>query len=314
MPVLIEVAPAALFVENIFFRLATVAFLVATLGYILNLAGKREWGSFASVVLRTAFVLQTAFLVTRGINVGRTPFVGHFEFGNLFIWGTLLVYLWTEWRQKERYYVVGAFLLPLVLLYVLYINNILVDDVIYLIRQVINQPMTDPPMVNPAHRPLPPVLRYPLWLNIHVSTSVLGYAGFSLAFVLALMWLLRTGMEKTIASAAPFKKTIFKAIPQPKVLEDYMYSATAFGFLFQTAMIISGSIWADASWGRYWGWDPKEMWSLITWFVFAVYLHARFTRGWSGSRTVALVILGWVAMMFTWIGVAWLLTGIHSFG
>jgi cytochrome c-type biogenesis protein CcsB len=293
MPVIIEVAPAALFVENLFFRLATVAYLAATIGYLLNLGGKKEWGNFASLSLRIAFVLQTAFLVTRGINVERVPFVGHFEFGNLFIWSTALVYLWTEWRQKERYYAVGAFLLPLLLLYVIYVNL---------------------PMVNSAHRPLPPVLRYPLWLNIHVSTSVLGYAGFSLAFALALMWLLRTGLEKTVAQASPFMKTVFKAIPQPKALEDYMYSASAFGFLFQTAMIISGSIWADASWGRYWGWDPKEMWSLITWFVFAVYLHARFTRGWSGSRTVALVMVGWVAMMFTWLGVAWLLSGIHSFG
>ena len=79
-------------------------------------------------------------------------------------------------------------------------------------------------------------------------------------------------------------------------------------------MIITGAIWADTSWGRYWGWDPKEVWALITWFVFAVYLHARFTRGWRGMRTVMLVIVGWVAMVFTWVGVAWLLTGIHSFG
>ncbi|MBT9173414.1 MAG: Cytochrome c biogenesis protein CcsA [Syntrophomonadaceae bacterium] len=295
MPALIEVAPAALFVENLFFRLATAAFLVATTGYILNLAGKKEWGSFASQALRIAFVLQTAFLAIRGINVERVPFVGHYEFGNLFIWGTVLVYLWTEWRQKDRYYAVGAFLLPLVLLYVIYVNL---------------------PLVNPVHRPLPLVLRYPLWLNIHVSTSVLGYAGFSLAFALALMWLLRAALEhKKNAGQVPLIfRAVFQVLPQPRALEDYMYSASSFGFLFQTAMIVSGSIWADASWGRYWGWDPKEMWSLITWFVFAVYLHARFTQGWTGFRTVALVAVGWMTMMFTWLGVAWLLPGIHSFG
>ena len=93
-----------------------------------------------------------------------------------------------------------------------------------------------------------------------------------------------------------------------------MYRASAFGFLFHTVMIITGAIRADTSSGRFWGCDLKEMWSLITWFVFAVFLHARFTRGWSGLRTVALVVAGWFAMLFTWVGVAWLLSGIHSFG
>jgi len=79
-------------------------------------------------------------------------------------------------------------------------------------------------------------------------------------------------------------------------------------------MIISGGIWADAAWGRYWGWDPKEMWSLVTWAVFAIYLHARRTRGWRGRNAVYLVILGWAVMLFTWIGVAYLLPGIHAFG
>jgi len=295
MPVLIEVAPAALFVENLFLRLATLAYLAATVGYVLNLIGKKEWGRFASLLLLVGFVLQTAFLVTRGINVGRVPFVGHFEFGNLFIWGTVMYYLWMEWRQKEKYYVVGAFLMPVVLLYVMYVNL---------------------PMVSSDHRPLPPVLRYPLWLNIHVSTSVLGYAGFTLAFALALMWLAQRALEgrKANLGGSPFLKSLLQVMPSPKMLEENMYIASAFGFLFQTAMIISGSIWADASWGRYWGWDPKEMWSLITWFVFAVYLHARFTRNWTGMRTVVLVMVGWAAMLFTWLGVAWLLSGIHSFG
>jgi cytochrome c-type biogenesis protein CcsB len=130
------------------------------------------------------------------------------------------------------------------------------------------------------------------------------------------MWLLKYVMEnqKDAVKGSPFLKTLAQSLPQLKVLEEYMYRASVFGFLFQTVMIITGAIWADQSWGRYWGWDPKEMWSLITWFVFAVYLHARFTRGWSGRKTVTLVMVGWVAMMFTWMGVAWLLSGIHSFG
>jgi cytochrome c-type biogenesis protein CcsB len=292
---LVNVSPTGLLVENTLFIIAVAVYLLATVGYVINLFGKKEWGGFAANTLRVAFLIHTAFIATRTVNVLRVPFVGHFEFGNMFIWSTVLVYVWTEWRLKDKYHAVGAFLMPLVTLYISYITLF--------------------PKISRAHNPLPPVLQSN-WLKFHVSASVLGYAGFSLAFAAAIMWLLKYVMEnqKDAVKGSPFLKTLAQSLPQLKVLEEYMYRASVFGFLFQTVMIITGAIWADQSWGRYWGWDPKEMWSLITWFVFAVYLHARFTRGWSGRKTVTLVMVGWVAMMFTWMGVAWLLSGIHSFG
>ncbi|MBS4022141.1 MAG: c-type cytochrome biogenesis protein CcsB [Dethiobacter sp.] len=297
---LIKVSPTGLLIENTLFILACLIYLLATIGYVINLFGKKEWGSFASSVLRVAFIVHTGFIAARTINVMRVPFVGHFEFGNLFIWATVLVYIWTEWRLKDKYYAVGAFLTPVVVLYIAYLT---------VIPKIFTRIA-----VSSAHNPLPPVLQS-FWLKIHVSSSVMGYAGFSLAFAAAVMWLLKNGMEeKGLSKNASFSKTLAQALPQLKILEEYMYRASAFGFLFQTVMIITGAVWADYAWSRYWGWDPKEMWSLITWFVFAVYLHARFTRGWTGKRTVVLVMVGWVAMMFTWLGVAWLLSGIHSFG
>ncbi|NLM46673.1 MAG: c-type cytochrome biogenesis protein CcsB [Firmicutes bacterium] len=287
----IEVSPAGLFLENMLFALAVAGYLAATAGYLAYLFGKKSLGSYASRLLHLAFFLHSAFLAARTVNVRRVPFVGHFEFGNLFIWACVLVYLWTERRQKEKYYAVGAFLAPLVVLYIGYLT---------VVPKIFTKVT-----ISRAHTLLPPVLQSN-WLKVHVSASVLGYAGFTLAFAVALMWLLKARLQEKSAFA--------RALPEFAVLEEYMYRASVFGFLFQTVMIITGAIWADTSWGRFWGWDPKEMWSLITWFVFAVYLHARFTRGWSGLRTVALVVAGWFAMLFTWVGVAWLLSGIHSFG
>lgn len=288
---LIEVSQQAIQLENMLFTLATIGYLLATIGYLANLFGKKEWGPFASMVLRVAVLIHTAFVITRGINVQRVPFVGHYEFGNLFIWASAMIYVWTEWRLKEKYYTVGAFLSPLLMIYVAYLT--VIPNIIPTIT------------ISRTHSALAPVLQSQ-WLTFHVSSSVLGYAGFTLAFAASLMWLMKEYLGDNSA--------LGKALPKPKMLEEYMYRAAVFGFLFQTAMIISGAIWADTSWGRYWAWDPKEMWSLITWFVFAVYLHARFTRGWTGLRTVTLVIVGWIAMVFTWVGVAWLLSGIHSFG
>ncbi|MDW7651347.1 MAG: c-type cytochrome biogenesis protein CcsB [Bacillota bacterium] len=288
---LIQVSETGLLVENTLFALAVAAYILATVGYLVNLFGKSEWGGFASNVLRVGLLIHTAFIITRTVNVQRVPFVGHFEFGNMFIWASVLVYIWTEWRLKDKYYAVGAFLTPLVVVYIAYLT--VIPDIIAKVT------------ISRAHNPLPPVLQSN-WLKLHVSSSVMGYAGFTLAFAAAIMWLLKYYLDN--------KSTLAKRLPDAKTLEEYMYRAAVFGFIFQTVMIISGAIWADTSWGRYWGWDPKEMWSLITWFVFAVYLHARFTRGWTGMRTVALVMVGWVAMVFTWVGVAWLLSGIHSFG
>lgn len=287
----IIVSSTGIFIENTLFTVAVALYLIATACYFLNLTGKKEWGPFASVMLKIAFVVHTAFIVARTINAMRVPFVGHYEFGNLFIWATVLFYLYTEWRVKDTFFSIGSFLTILVSIYIAYLT--IIPTIITRIT------------INRAYNPLPAVLRSD-WLKVHVGTSVFGYAGFSLAFAVAVMWLIKTHMEG--------RWKLAQALPDPKILEEYMYRASVFGLLFQTIMIITGAIWADVSWGRYWGWDPKEMWSLITWFIFAVYLHARFTRGWTGYRTVILVTAGWVAMMFTWLGVAWLLSGIHSFG
>ncbi|MBS3949035.1 MAG: cytochrome c biogenesis protein CcsA [Dethiobacter sp.] len=291
MPGLIAVSPVGLWVENAFFTLAVVLYLAAAISYLINVQGKSEWGGFASLVLKIAFLTHSLFMMARAYNVQRLPFVGHYEFGNLFIWATALVYIWTEWRLKEKYYAVGAFITPLLMLYFAYLT--VIPSIIPAV------------VVSRAHRPLLPILQSD-WLSIHVASSVFGYAGFTLAFAGAMIWLLK----KSISAESPLSRVL----PVGEALDEYIYRASGFGFLFQTVMIISGAIWADISWGRYWGWDPKEMWSLITWFVFAVYLHARFTREWTGWRAIALVALGWVAMLFTWIGVAWLLPGLHAFG
>jgi len=87
-----------------------------------------------------------------------------------------------------------------------------------------------------------------------------------------------------------------------------------FGFIWLTAGIITGAVWANSAWGTYWSWDPKETWSLITWFIYAITLHARYTRGWSGTRIAYLAIFGFLAVLFTYYGVNFILSGLHSYG
>jgi len=109
------------------------------------------------------------------------------------------------------------------------------------------------------------------------------------------------------------KDRLLAMFPEPPILDELGYQMTLFGFLFLSVGIISGAVWANSAWGRYWGWDPKETWSLITWFVYATLLHARFTRGWRGKRIAYLSLIGFAAVIFTYFGVN-LLPGLHSYG
>jgi len=102
-------------------------------------------------------------------------------------------------------------------------------------------------------------------------------------------------------------------LPEVRALDRHSHRATLVGFPLMTLVIATGAIWAYYAWGRYWGWDPKETWSLITWFVYALYLHARFTRGWAGRRAALISVIGFLSVIFTFLGVNLLLSGLHSY-
>jgi cytochrome c-type biogenesis protein CcsB len=109
------------------------------------------------------------------------------------------------------------------------------------------------------------------------------------------------------------KTRLLDLFPATDILDELNYQLIIFGFLFLSVGIISGAVWANSAWGRYWGWDPKETWSLITWFVYATLLHAKMMRGWQGRRIAFLSIVGFAAVIFTYFGVN-LLPGLHSYG
>ena len=101
--------------------------------------------------------------------------------------------------------------------------------------------------------------------------------------------------------------------PSLKVLDDLNYHSLIFGFPLLTLGIMTGAVWAEYAWGRYWAWDPKETWSLVTWFLYAALLHQRLTVGWRGRRAAIMAIVGFLAVMFTFLGVSYLLPGLHSY-
>jgi cytochrome c-type biogenesis protein CcsB len=148
-------------------------------------------------------------------------------------------------------------------------------------------------------KPLMPALKSN-WLLIHVVTAFLGYAAFALAFGAGLLYLVQERHPR-------------KSLPPPAQLDRLVYRAAVLGFLLLTLGILTGAVWAETAWGRYWSWDPKETWSLITWLIYATLLHARLLKGWQGRRIAWLAVLGFLAVLFTYFGVSFLLTGLHSY-
>jgi cytochrome c-type biogenesis protein CcsB len=148
-------------------------------------------------------------------------------------------------------------------------------------------------------RPLMPALKSN-WLLIHVVTAFLGYAAFTLAFGTAILYLIQERRRRP-------------SLPPLPHLDGLIYRTTVLGFLMLTLGIATGAVWAETAWGRYWSWDPKETWSLITWFIYAALLHARLLKGWHGRRIAWLAVLGFMAVLFTYFGVSFLLTGLHSY-
>ncbi|SMC19976.1 cytochrome c-type biogenesis protein CcsB [Desulfacinum hydrothermale DSM 13146] len=163
------------------------------------------------------------------------------------------------------------------------------------------------PDVSSRIQPLLPALKSN-WLIAHVITCFLGYAAFAISFAISLVYLWqRRRHEAGHASGR------LGFIPGVRELDEYNYQVILFGFLWLSVGIITGSVWANSAWGSYWSWDPKETWSLITWLIYAAVLHARVVRGWQGPRVAWLSMAGFCSVLFTYFGVNFLLSGLHSY-
>ncbi|PTL74540.1 c-type cytochrome biogenesis protein CcsB [Rathayibacter caricis DSM 15933] len=234
-----------------------------------------------------AFVLHAAAAVLRGVAAGRVPWANMYEFsltGTLIIIGVFLV---VQLRWDLRF--LGAFItgLVLVLLGIATVN--------YYVAVV----------------PLPPALQS-YWLVIHVLVAILGTAFFALGFALSVTQLLqarREGAEENPRSVLRFLKTL----PSALTLENLAYRVTIIGFILWTFTLIAGAVWAEKAWGRYWGWDTKEVWTFIIWTIYAGYIHARATRGWRGTPSAWLAIIGFAAVMFNFGVVNVFFKGLHAY-
>jgi cytochrome c-type biogenesis protein CcsB len=266
-----------IYLEELFFTISFITYVIAAFGFFaFVVTPKDKVGKGAVIISLGGFILHTVAMVLRVIESGRLPFSNQFEFATSFAWGIVLCYLFVHYYYK--FTAVGAFVMPLAFLVMGYAS-----------------------MLPKTIKPLMPALQS-RWLILHVGTAVVSYGAFAVACGLAIIYL------------ANLNKTKGKGIlPNPEACDYLSYRVIAFGYLMLTIVILSGAIWAQQAWSRYWGWDPKETWSLITWIIYSVYLHLRYHRGWKGKPAAWFAIIGFVCVIFTFIGVNVLLPGLHSY-
>ncbi len=280
---------ASFLTSQFFFNLSMALYLFSFLGYLVYaMSQNRGVGFLSTAVVFIGLLLHSAGLVIRWTETHRTGY-GYVPLSNMyeslifFSWTIVLIYLILELRYRQR--VIGVFVTPFAFLAIALTSII--------------------PGIDAKITPLVPALQSN-WLTIHVTTCFFGYASFAVSFGISILYLIRDrqGGQKDPSS---------KWLPATPVLDEINYKSIVIGFPMLTLGIVTGAAWANYAWGTYWSWDPKETWSLITWFVYAAFLHARFTRDWRGRKAAVLSIIGFVAVLFTYFGVNYLLSGLHSY-
>ena len=277
--------------SSLFFNITTIAYFAAMVLFIVYIVSRvQAIGLTATGVVWAGFVANTIAIGLRwreayALGFQQAPLSNLYESVVFFAWSIALCYLLMDLKYKQR--AVGAFVIPFAFIFMIWGQLGL----------------------NAEIQPLVPALQSN-WLTYHVITCFLGYAAFAVACGASIMYLLMIGREERKGN----NQGLMGIFPSAKVLDDINYKAIMFGFPMLSLGIITGAAWANYAWGTYWSWDPKETWSLIIWFIYAAFLHARFTRGWVGRKAAWLSIIGFAATIFCYLGVNLLLSGLHSYG
>ncbi|MBD1593293.1 c-type cytochrome biogenesis protein CcsB [Arthrobacter sp. S1_S22] len=233
-------------------------------------------------------LIHAAGVLTRALGAGRVPWGNMYEFLTTGAFVAVAVFLLVLVRRDLRFlgtFVVGLAIIMLVAASVAYWT--------------------------PVGHLVPALQSY--WLIIHVSIAVLSSALFTLTFAMSALQLVQSHRQKTVAAGGADKLGFMRLVPSALSLENLSYRINAIAFIGWTFTLMFGAIWAEKAWGRFWGWDTKEVWTFVIWVVYAGYLHARATRGWTGTRAAWLSIVGYLCVVFNFTIVNQFFNGLHSY-
>ena len=246
-------------------------------------------GRIAVVLTGLAFLLHAGSVVTRGMAAHRVPWGNMYEYSSMVALVAVAAFLVLLTRERVRF--LGAFVLLFVVLFLG-----LAGTVLYV----------------PAGPLVPALQSY--WIAIHVAAAITASGTFALGAIVTVLYLLRAKYDVlTTTGGRPRVSSVGRLLPPATTLDRVAYRVHAFAFPLWTFAVIAGAIWAESAWGRYWGWDPKETWSFITWVIYAGYLHARATAGWRGRKAAVIALVGFTALTIDYYIVNIFLVGLHSY-
>lgn len=268
---------------TLLFSITTLIYLIASILYLVAMIGKRQRaGQVGRWVLLAGVVLHAACFGVSHTTAGGTPVTSLHESLSFFAWCLVLLFLLLDLRFRLS--VMGAFAAPLA--FGLMVASAFSPHVVVQLNPVLKS-----------------------WLfPVHITFSFLGSAAFALSFGAGIMYLIQNRMLKSKRFTG-----LYQILPSLDTLDKVNYTCLSIGFPLMTLGIISGAFWANTAWGTYWSWDPKETWTLITWFLYAALLHGRLTIGWRGRKAAIFSIIAFMFLLFTFLGVNLLLDGYHTF-
>ncbi|OPL16085.1 MAG: c-type cytochrome biogenesis protein CcsB [delta proteobacterium MLS_D] len=272
--------------DAFFVSIVTFIYFFAAFMYLVALVFRKTGpDQVAGVTAVAGLLLHSSALIVRWIEsyrlgIGHAPLSNFYESMVFFSWS--IVFVFFVMKKTYRTSLVGVIALFFAFIILAYVSL--------------------SGTVDCRIEPLIPALQSN-WLISHVISSFLAYACFTIAFGLSVLYLLKHSATAGFA----------RALPAASFLDEATHRIISIGFVLLTVGIITGAAWADRAWGRYWGWDPKETWSLITWLVYGAFLHARIARGWTGMKMSLISIIGFISMIFTYLGVNYILAGLHSY-
>lgn len=259
---------------DILFFSALVLYFAGVVVHFIGLAFRNEkLGRVAWLIFYAGFALNSAYIIARGVTAHRIPLSNQFEFATAFAWGIGLLAILLQRSIRESW--LGATTSAAAFM---------------ILSFAALQPRTVSELM--------PALRS-AWFSFHIGSAVFSYSAFMISACVSLQYL---RLEKKDGDSDRLGRL------------DYLsYRMIAFGFLMLTVTILTGAIWAEQAWGAFWTWDPKETWALITWLIYAAYLHLRLQKKWQGRRMAICSLAGIVCVLFTFIGVNVLFVGLHSY-
>ncbi|WPT18811.1 Cytochrome c biogenesis protein CcsA (chloroplast) [Picochlorum sp. SENEW3] len=257
--------------------LITIYYWIKTI-FLPNL-NSPKFGFFGLIVIN---LILTSQLISRWIISGHFPLSGLYESLLFLAWSTSFIYIFIEKYIKSEF--IGMIVSPFLLCLLTFTEFSLPHEL-------------------QTTQPLVPALQSN-WLFMHVSVMILSYASLLIGSLISIIYLF---LNSKIQQQAFMTNSLI-------LLDNLSYRTIGIGFCFLTLGILSGAVWANETWGTYWSWDPKETWALITWLIFAIYLHTRLLYGWTGNKSAVLGSCGFILIWVCYLGVNLLGKGLHTYG